>query len=323
MSVKTGRLGWVGVALEATPGVPVNPTDYFPFLEASLMDKQSVLADVGARGIRDEQGENSQLGKRWGEGALKINLDPTLSPYLLGMALGTFGSPVSEGSGVYTHTFTRLNSNQPKSGSIIFNRVTDQELYPYSVINSLDVNYSDGLAELSANILSSFPQTSVSGTLTTASGTLFSFRQAQVQFGSNMVNAQASATFQKLRSFSLTINDNAEAQFVSGNRDVDSIIQKNFNASGSMRLAFESTTEKDNFNALVKQAMIVTFTGNGIGGGMSEYLKFRFFKLRWDDFKVEVPPNDFISQEITFVAEYDSSNSSTMDIIARNRKASY
>lgn len=323
MSVKTGRLGWVGIALEATPGVPVNPTNYFPFLESSLMDKESVLEDVGARGVRAEQGENSQLGRRWGEGALKVNLDPTLSPYLLGMALGTFGTPVSEGNGVYTHQLDVLNNNQPKSGSIIFDRVTDRELFPYAVVNSLEVSYSDGLAELNANLLSRFPQTSVSGTIATQSGTLFSFRQAQVQVGDTLANAIASASFLKLRTFNLNINDNAENQFVSGNRDVDSIIQKNFTASGSMRLAFEDTTQKDNFNSLVKQAMVVTFTGNGIGGGMSEFLKFRIYKMRYDDFKVEVPPNDMISQEINFTCEYSSSDSKILDIIARNRKASY
>lgn len=323
MSVKTGRLGWVGIALEATPGVPVNPTDYLPFLEATLMDKESVLADVAARGIREEQGENSQLGKRWGEGAVKINLDPTLSPYFLGAALGTFGSPVSEGSGVYTHTLTRLNSNTPKTTSIIFDRVTDRELYPYSVINSFEVNYSDGLAELNADITSSFPQTSVSGTIATQSGTLFSFRQATVQIGSNMSNAIQNGTQLKLRSFNLKVENNAEAQFVTGNRDVDSIIVKNFNVSGSMRLAFENTAQKDAFNALTKYAMVVTFTGNGIGNGMNEFLKFRLYKIRYDDYKVAVPPNDMISEEITFVAEYSSVDSATIDIQVRNRKSSY
>ena len=322
MSVKTGRLGWVGMALETTPGVPVNPASYFPFLESSLMDKEAVLKDVGARGIRDEQGENSQLGKRWGEGSLKINLDPTLSGYLVILGLGSVAD-VSEGSGVYTHTITRNNSNTPKTASVIFDRVTDRELYPYAVVNSLAVDYSDGLAEITANIMSSFPQTSVSGTLSTQSGTLFSFRQAQIQFGSNIANAIASSTFLKVRTFNLTIENNTETQFVSGNRDVDSIIQKNFNVKGALKLAFESTAEKDAFNALTKQAMVVTFTGNGIGGGMSEFVKFRLYKIRFEDFKVLVHPNDMVSEEIAFVAEYSSTDSATMDAQIRNQKASY
>lgn len=323
MAVKTGRLGWVGIALEATPGVPVNPTDYLPFLESSLDAKMTPLADVAARGIRDEQAENSQLGKTWGEGTLRVNLDPSLSGYLLGMAMGSFGTPTSEGGGVYTHNFTRNNSNTAKTASIVFDRVQDRQLFPYSIINSLEATFEDGLAELSASIMSRAPVASVSGSLTTASGTLFAFRHAQIQFGADLPSAVASSTFLKIRSLTVTINNNTETQFVAGSRDADSIINKNFNASGTFRLAFENNTQRDAFLALTKQAMVVTFTGNGIGNAMYEFVKFRFYKVRFENYTVEVPPDDYISEEINFVAEYDSTNSATMDIQVRNRKSSY
>lgn len=323
MSVKTGRLGWVGIALETTAGVPVNPADYVPFLESSLDVRMTPLPDVAARGIRDEQSENSQLGKNWGEGSLRVNLDPSLSGYLLGMAMGTFGSPVSEGSGVYTHTMTRNNTNAPKTASIIFDRVQDRQLFPYAVINSLEATFEDGLAELNASILSRAPVASVSGSITTTSGTLFAFRHAQIQFGADVPTAIASSTFIPLRSFNVTINNNAEAQFVAGNRNADSIISKNFNVSGTFRLAFENNTQRDAFNALTKQAMVVTFTGGGIGGGMYEFVKFRFYKIRFENYSVSVPNDDYVSEEISFVAEYDSTNTTTLDVQLRNRKSSY
>ena len=323
MNVVTGRLGWVGIDLETSAGVPKVPAAYLPFIECTLQGKHTPIPDTAAYGMRDAQSENSQLGRQWGEGNLRINLDPTNAPYLLGMALGDFGSPVSEGGGVFTHTLVRLNTNAPKSASVTFDRVTDRQIFTYAVINSLELSYSEGLAEINASLLSRAPVASTSGTLVTASGTLFTFRHASVKLGATVTAAENSATTLKLREFNLTINNNAEPQFVSGNRDADSIIQKNFLVSGSFRLAFENTTQRDAFNNLTKQAMVVTFTGNGIGNGMSEYIKVRVYKMRFENYEVDVPIDDMVGEEISFIGEYDSTTSKTLDVVARNRKSSY
>lgn len=322
MTVKTGRLGWVGVSLETTAGAPVPPADYLPFIDCSLIEKQSVLADVSVRGTRDAQPENSQLGRQWGEGSLKVNMDATLAPYLFIGAQGAVNS-ASQGSGVYLHTITRVNSNTPNSLSVIFDRVTDRQLFPYSVVNTLEMAYSDGFAEITANLMSRFPSTSTSGTLTTTSGTYYAFRHAVVQVSDTIANAANSATPLKLRSFNVSIANNTELQFVSGNRNADSIIQRNYEVTGTFRLAFENTTQRDDFNNLVKQAMIITFTGNGIGGGLNEFVKFKFYKLRINDYKVTVPADEFVSEEISFVGEYSSADTASLDILVQNRKASY
>lgn len=323
MTVKTGRLGWVGIARETTPGVPVNPTDYIPFLEETMMDQQSILPDVAARGIRDEQSENSQLSKQWGQGTVKVNIDTKLAGYFFGAALGSFNAPVSEGNGVYTHTLTRNNSNQSQSMSLIVDRVTDRELYSNAVVNTAEVTFSDGLAELTTEFMSNFPQTSVSGTLATASGNIFSFNDATIQLGTNMVNAGNNPVPLKVRSFDFKIENNAEPQFVSGNNNPDSIIVKNFKVSGTFRLAFEDVTQKNNYNSLVKNALICTFNGNGIGNNMTEFVKFRFYKVRIDTLKIAAPIDDIITQEIGFTAEYSSIDGATMDIQLRNTKSSY
>lgn len=324
MSVRTGRLGWVALSMETTPGSPTVPVDYIPFIDSSLMEKIDVLADVSARGIRDAQPENSQLGKQWGDGSLKVNLDATLAPYLIYGALGSLAD-VSEGGGVYTHTFSEVNnSNAPKSLSVIVDRSgVDRLLFPYSVINTLELAYSDKMAELTAAITSRFPTASTSGTLVTTSGFYYAFRHATVQVGSSITNAANSATPFKIRNLTLKINNNSEAQFVSGNRDVDSYIQKNLDVSGSFTLAFEDTTERDAFYALTKQAMLITFLGNGIGNGMSEFIKWRLYKIRIDQNQVQMPPDNYVSQAITFTAEYSSVDSATVDCVVRNRKSTY
>lgn len=324
MSVRTGRLGWVGLSMEVTAGVPVAPVDYIPFLDCSLDEKIAMLDDSSARGIRDAHPENSQQGKQWGEGALKVNMDAKLAGYLVYGALGV-DNVVSEGGSVYTHTFSEQNSsNVPKTLSIIQNRSgVDQVLYPYSVINSLDLTFSDGFAQMTANIMARFPSTSTSGTLVTTSGFYYAFRHATIQVGSDIIAAGNSATPLKVRSFQMSVNNNAEAQFVAGNRDVDSIVAKNFEVKGTFRVAFEDTTQRNNFYNLTKQAMIVTFLGNGIGNAMSEFVKVRLYKIRIDTSNIQTPPDNYVSQEIAFTAEYSSSNLATLDFVIRNTKASY
>ena len=323
MAIKTGRLGWVGLAVEVTNGAPVTPAHYIPYLECSMQEKIDVLADVSARGTRDEQPENSQLGRQWGEGSLRVNLDATLAPVLFYGALGSL-STASEGNGVYTHTFSRLNTNAPKSLSLTFNRAgQDQLIFPYSVINSLELSFDEGMAEISANVMSRFPATNSSGTLSTTSGFYYAFRHATIQVGSSIVNAANSASPLKVRSFNMSINNNSELQFVAGNRNADAIIYKNFGVSGSFRLAFEDTTQRDNFYALTKQAMIVTFAGNGIGNSMSEFVKLRFYKIRVADHPVTVPNDDYVSEEIQFIGEYSSGDSASLDVQVRNRTSSY
>jgi len=324
MTVVIGRLGWVALAVESTPGAPAQPVDYIPFLECSMKEKIAILDDASARGIRDAHPENSQLGKQWGEGNLKVNLDAKLSGYLFKAALGN-DSVASEGDGVYTHTLTCTNTNNvPTSLSVIVNRSgIDKLLFPYSIISSFSLAFSDGFAEVNASIMSRFPVTSVSGTLVTTSGFYYAFRHAQIQVSDTMANALNSGSTLKIREFNMEVNNNSEAQFVAGNRDVDAYIQKQLEVKGSFKVAFEDTTQKTNFYNLVKQAIVVTFLGNGIGNGMSEFVRLKLYKVRIDELNIEMPNNDYVSQTINFVAEYSSVDGSTLDIQLRNTKASY
>lgn len=322
MAVFIGRRGWLGIAIEDTPGSPKPPADYLPFLECSLVGRHEIVAEETARGIRDAEGESSQLSKKWGEGTIRMVLDPTLAPYLIGLALGDFGTPSSEGDGVYTHTFSRLSSNTPKTASVTFDRVVDRNIFTCLVVNSMELSFSDGVAELSADCLSRYPVTTSSGTLATTSGTIFTFKDAQVRLADDLTAAE-NATPIKVREFSLSINNNAEAIHLSGNEDVEKIAIKDFRVEGSLSLLFEDTTQRDNFRDFAKKAMIVTFTGNEIGNGMNEFVKFRIAKIRFVNFEPSLPLDDVAEQGIDFVAEYSSTDAKTIDVVVRNRKASY
>ena len=322
MAVFIGRRGWLGIAIEDSPGSPKPPADYLPFAECSLGGKISPVAETLARGVRDEQGPNSQIGKKWGEGTIRTVLDPTLAPYLLILALGSVSSN-SLGDGVYEHTITRKADNTPLTASVVFDRVVDRQLFHYLVVSSLELSFADEMVELSADCLSRFPITTASGSLTTTSGTLFTFKHASLKFGDTLSEAE-NGTELKVREFSLTIENNSETIFTVGTAgDVDEIVHKNFGVSGSFSLLFEDTTQRDIFRNLSKKALILTLTGNGIGGDYSEMVKIKLPRVRYDTYSPDLALDDIASEGIDFVAEYDLNEAKTIEAVIRNRNASY
>ena len=325
MAVELGRKGWIGVAKETTAGVPVTPADYIPYVASSLQGKHEPIADVAAYGIRDEQSENSTVGQKHGEGTVELNMDATNVGYFMLAAMGTQANN-AEGGGVITHTFSRNNSNTPQSLSLTFDKSvsSSRELFTYATVSTLELSYStdNEFAKCSAEILSKFPVTTTSGTLTTTSGSLLSFKNAQLQLGASLTAAE-SATPTKVTNFSVTINNNSDMHWRDGDNDVSFVDVKNFMVEGEIDLFFENVTERDNYYNLTKRSAIITLTGNGIGNLMSEFVKVRIAKMSYRDFEVETGIDDLFATTITFTGEYSSTDTKTMDLQLRNRKASY
>lgn len=316
-----GRLRWVGIAIESSPGVPKTPANYLPFADCSLIEVVEKVGDTQARGIVDAESENSQILKTSGKGTIKMTLDPTYAPYLLKLALGT-STPTSLGSGVYSHAMSRNNSNTPTTASITHDRVVDRRLATYAVVNSLSLSFKDNLAEISADFMTRLPVTTASGTLTTVSGTLFAFNDATVQLGANLT-AAAGAVATKVSSFDLKVERNAELVYQSGSADPAQIIWKEFKVSGSFSVLFENTTQRDAYLASSKQAVIVKFNGNGIGGGFSELIQIRVAKLRSEGYSIDSGLDNLILETVNFVGEYSSGDSETMDATVQNRLSDF
>lgn len=316
-----GRLRWVGIAIESSPGVPKTPANYLPFADFPMMEVVEKVGDIQARGVRDAESENSQILKTSGKGTLKMTLDPTYAPYLLKLALGT-STPTSLGSGVYSHAMSRNNSNTPTTASITVDRVVDRQLATYCVVNSLSLSFKDNLAEISADILSRLPITTASGTLTLASGTLYAFNDAVVQLGSTLT-AAGNAVQTRVSSFDVKIENDAELVYQSGSTDPAAIPVKAFKVSGSFSLLFESTTQRDAYRALSKQALIVSFNGNGIGGGFSELVRLRLAKLRTESYSIDSGLDNLVMETVSFIGEYSSGDTETVDAVIQNRLSDY
>jgi hypothetical protein len=321
MSLNIGRKGWVGVALEATAGVPVTPTDYAPFVNNTFIAKQDSIEIESANSIR-EKTYGAVPGKRWSEGDVEINLDSKIAGYFMVGAMGTV-SVASQGGGVYLHTMTRNNSNTPQTLTVVSNRAgVDSQQFANVAVDTLSMTVKDGLATAKATLKGGFPNDTTSGTGTTASGNLFTFKNAALGFGSSVAAAQSAANL-KPHEATVTIKNNVETVFRHGNNAPDTVNVHEFEAELDFMLYFESTTDRNSYYNVSKQCASLTFTGAGLGGGNSELLRTNFYQIHFDSMDFETGLSNFFAEKGKAKAEYDAVNAKSVDMNLQNTKSLY
>lgn len=320
-NTQLGRKGWLGLANEITQGVPLAPTDYLPFTANTLHGVQQPIADQTARGLRDKN-YGSVLGKRWSEGDIEWHLDPSLSGYFLGSAFGT-NIQSSLGGGFYSHALSRNNSNQPVESLTLTNdRVVDREYFSGAVVDTLEIKVADQFIDAKASVKAFFPQTSVSGTGTTTSGTLFTWANYTTSFGT-VASGIANATVPfRMTDFDFSLKNNVEETWRSGTYDPVTIEYKEFEVEGNYTIFFENTADKNNYYNVTKDAIVFKATGATLNGN-TESLTVNFYQVRLDTFTLETGLDNFYAEKVKWVAEYNASAGKTVDATLVNTNSNY
>jgi len=236
-------------------------------------------------------------------------LDPKTAPYWFALALGSIDSTSS--GNLEVHTISRKANNQPLTATIYRNRGVDEIKFPYSVVNTLALTFADDVAKIAVDILSKYP-TVEADTPTYVDLELFTFKNAYVE----LTNDSTTSTL-TIREFTLNINNNAEVKYAPNDNDVDKIVSKNFNVNGSIVIDFESTTQRNAFRDLTKQALSVVFSK------ATHKITITIPQFRVDPLEIDTPNDDISQETINFIAEYDSATTSTISISVENSVSSY
>ena len=321
MAIDIGRTGWVGLGFETTPGSPVAIVDYAPFTENTLKGMQESIKNEAAYGVR-EKVFSTVVGKKWAEGDVSINLDGKMSGYFLGAALGTVNSANVAGS-VYDHTITRKANSTAKTLTVVNDRVVDRQYVPFVAVSQAELTVSDGLATLKSTLMGRFPITTTSGSLTTASGGLFTFIDNSFAFSATSPADALNQANLKPHDMKLTINNNSSVLHRHGNADADTINHGEFEVTGEGTIYFENTTQRDVYYANTKRSAAMRFLGRGIGGGYQETLTVNLYQVSLDSYELETGLADFYQEKFNLLAEYDNANTKSIDMVLRNTKSSY
>lgn len=305
MAKTIGRLGYLGLGLESSPGTANTTPDVFiPYTENSVRGHHEPIEVIGTTSSRFIQ-RSSVTGKKWSEGNVGMDLDAITSGYLLKMAFGnevlTTGTPNNH------EFFVTASGNTPKTATFIYGRDTDVEQYSYVAINELTIEVSDGLATMSASVMGDFPTDGSVQTPTVTSGTVFAFPTFETRFGVDLTEAEG-ASDTPTNQFSITLSNELEMIYQSGQSNPVAIRTKGFSATGSYQVFFESEEEKDNYYNLTKRAIELKFTGNA-----NEELRIRIPRVRLNEAEISTGIDDFFMVDTEFVVEDQIGGGDSLD----------
>lgn len=323
MSEKIGRLGYLGLAIEATPGsAEATPDVFIPFTENSMRGHHEPIMD-NASHVSRVMDFGSVVGKKWGEGPVTMYLDSINAGYLMKLAFGAeVRTQKNATPPVHDHLFTpTVSGNNATSATLWDNKGVDTEQYTYGVLDSCEIEITtDGIATINGNFMSKAPATVSAPALTTTSGTLYTWKDMSARFGSTVAVAQA-ATPTKLTEFKMSIANNTELNYKSGSNQPDTITYGALEITGSFKLFFESVTERDAYYNLTKRSMVVTLTGANLGSGYGEQLEIVIKKMTLEDIDMETGLDDLFAISCNFRAEWDQDQAGYVQATVRNGKA--
>ena len=310
MSKTAGRQVEIGVGIEAAPGTPVAETAFLQHTAFSMQGISEKEMFASARGIRN-MASNSMIRRKYSGGSIGVIPNVINAPYLFGLALGSV-STTGPLDSAYEHTITVQNDNASmKTVTLtVAEGAIQTAQYSNVVVNSLNLEVSDGYATMTAELLGQFPGTDTQ-TESYTQETEFAYHNYVAKFGTSVSNANSgSAT--PLKGFSLTINNNVQLDeaFLSGSNEVTAggFVAGPFEVTGSYTLHFEDTVELAKYKANTKNAMVIIFTGGLIGAAEAEEINIALGKVILTDQPIEYDIDGLLVLTQTFTTEYDATD---------------
>jgi len=328
MALLIGRQSSAGLAVEATPGTPeASPSVFIPFTENTLQEKHEPLMDISSRASRVKD-HDAVAGKKWGEGDLAVYVDATNIGYLFKTALGNEVKTVVGGTPeVNDHQFYPTTSgNTPKSATLWDMRGSGPSVkkHAFSCIDTLEFEVTnEDIATATSSFITGFPTEVTAPTLATTSGTLLTWKDTTVKFGDNIVDAE-SQTATKLTNLKLTIANNVEAIYRSGDNEPDTFIVGEAEITGEYTVFLEGDTEINAYRNLTKRAMLIDLIGANIGtGGYTERVRMNIHRMIIEDEAVETELDGVLAITQSFrLIQGTEENPGYFDVIIRNLKTS-
>lgn len=322
MAKTAGTQTLVGLGIEslAAPGTAVAEAVFVPWQDFSLQGISEKAHFNSARGLRVAS-SNSMIRRKYGQGSIGFVPNVKTFPYFAALALGSVSSGTVTDS-AYTHTFTVQNTNAtPRTATVTVEEGGVRTAqYKNCVVNTLNLEVSDGYAKSTAELIGMFPG-SDTVTESFANETEFAYHQYSAKFGTSLSNA-AGASATPLKSFSLNINNNVQLDeaFLSGSNEITAggLVMGRLELTGSYSLHFADTTELLKYQANTKNALIVTFEGALIGSSSKETITIKLGRLVLTKPPIEYNIDGLIVLNQEFTVEYEATDLDVQILVTNN-----
>lgn len=301
MTKFVGRLGNIGIAKEATAGTIVTPTFWVPFNSISFDDKVSTAREEEGLG-RIEDSDSNYVTNRYGEGEIEFDLNDYQVGLFLTSLLGA--APTTTGGPTYTHTFAFTNSNTHKSLSIAYQDPDSTKIYPYCVIDSLNIEVEpDGIAKATVGFKGRVGRDWATLTPSyTTLGNKFLHQHLSFKLAANTASLAAASNI-SLKKLSLKMTANTDFDNVTGTSEPEAVLNHQFSVEGEITLNKESNTYRNYMLDGTYRAMEIT-----LNRASNSSMTFQFPRVDFTEWEQDRALNDIVSQTIQFKANYDAAN---------------
>ena len=303
-----GRRQSVGIGKEATRGVGVAPTHW---LNVNSFD----FYDVPTRALSETSfgritgGDQAPLTMIHSEGEMNVELGVESFGLILLALMGTVSTTGPTDTVAYTHAYSLQNDNQHDSLSISTIDPIGQLIFEMAMVDSFELVVEPD-AIVSANVAFVSKGSSTSGGQASSYGAEKKFVGRYLSFKvAALTGSLTAATAVSLKSLTLRIEKNAEAQSTLGTVQPEDIVNKRFNITGEIVLNYEDRTWLDYVKDGDYKAVRIDLTHEDIvTGAATTYYQFRLdlSKVEFEAWDPDFAMDDVVTQTLSFTALFDA-----------------
>lgn len=318
MTKFVARRGSLGIAIEATKGVPIVPSYWCPYVTMSFFDRAEVVAETQGMGNIADQ-DSVYVTMVMGEGDVEAQLYDSALGYILSSLLGA--KPVTSGGGPYTHTFTMSQTNVPQTLSLYWSDPDRDYIFPNAVVESLKVAIQpNGIVAYTVHFKSKRARQWTHQTPSfTSLGTKF-LHQHLIAKLATTTGGLGAATAVSLKGLNLTINRKTIFDSVIGTVEPEDVLSQEISVEGDLLLNLEDDTYRNFMLGGSYRALELKLLASATSS-----LDLVFPRVSFTEWEPELKNAEIAKQKINIKANYDSANA--LDIISTavliNSKVSY
>ena len=323
MSTQIGRLINVGIGRETARGTAqASATFWIPKVDFDFNPRADYAINESGLGVIDARSD-AKVVEKVGEGSFGGIVYDKNFGLLLAACLGTWSSSTAVDS-AYTHSFTRLNTNQHPALTIFHKDSNVDEKFALGMLNQLTINcVLKDFVKYSAGFLSKVGA-STSSTPSYVAENAFLATHVTVKFAATTA-ALATASATAVRAINLTINKNVEDWQNLGSAEPTDIVNKSLAVSGDLELIFDDTTVRGYVLDGDKKACLITINNSGtlIGTASTPQLLITLAPMSFRDWGRGTGQNDIVTQTVAFDGNFGLTDSKTLSIQLINAQSSY
>lgn len=307
MTKFAGRKGQLGIAKEASRGVPVAPTFWIPWATMSFKETTETAREEQGLGVLADSDSN-YVTMQMGEGEVEAELYDKALGLILYSLIGS--APNTTGGNPYTHAFTLSNSSQHGSVSLYWKDSDRSDMYPLGVVGSLELSVEpSGKVQWTIGFKSKRAREWTSQTASyTSLGSKFLHQHLQFRLATSVAGLAAASAL-SLKSLELNINANTIFDSVMGTVEPEDILGQQFSVEGNINLNLEDDTYRDYMlNGTYRSMEIKLFNSS------NSSLTLQFPRVDFTEWEPDYSLNEIAKQQINFKANYDQANA--LDIIS-------